>query len=339
MPIFNKKSVYCLIAATIILGLSFPAIAAQTESSMDYVAKVNDRPISQDDLDRKFKLIKERYERMGVPLDDAKLNEFKENILKSLIEQEVLYQEATALGIKVDSEEINAELDNFKKKFETEAAFQKQISDMGYTEDAILSQIKESMTIQKYIDEKIMPTISITDEEIKNYYDTHPEEFEMPERVRASHILLKVEPNASDVSKAETLKDIKDIKNKIDNGGNFAELAAENSECPSSAKGGDLGFFARGQMVKPFEDAAFALAPGEVSDVVETRFGYHLIKSEEKENATNIAYDDIKEKLGEKLKEDKFKEMFPTFIESIKADYKIEIPGNMPAKENTPEDE
>ncbi len=299
----------------------------KTEKIVDnYVAKVNGVEISQVDLERKFSLIKERYASMGMPLNDAKLNEFKDNIRKSLIEQEVLYQESISQGIKIDPKEMTAELDKFKKQFETEAAFKKQIADMNYTEDAILSQIKQSKTIQKFIEEKVKPTILISDEESKAYFDSHPAEFKVPERVRVSHILLKVDPKASEASKAETLKKIKGIKSQLDNGEDFAKLATENSDCPSSAKGGDLGFFSHGQMVKPFEEAAFALKPGEVSDVVETKFGYHIIKSQEKEMATTLAYDDIKEKLTAKLKDDKFKKMFPSYIESLKAEYKIELP-------------
>ncbi len=335
MRISIKKSVWLLILLVAMLLLAGTASAAdktpinQTKETTDkYIARVNGVEISQVDLERKFNLIKERYASMGIPLDDAKLIEFKDNILKSLIDQQVLYQESIAQGIKIDPEEIKGELDNFKKQFETETAFQKQIADMGYTEDAILAQIRDSKTIQKFIDEKVMPTISVSDAEAKTYYDSHPDEFQMPERVRVSHILLKVDPEASDAVKADTRKKLEDIKSKLDNGGDFAKLASENSDCPSSAKGGDLGFFTRGQMVKPFEDAAFAMKPGEVSGIVETKFGYHLIKSQEKEMATTLAYDDVKEKLIAKLKDDKFKEMFPSYIESLKGKYKIEIPAD-----------
>ena len=334
MRIFIKKSVRLFFVFFIFFCLSGPVSGEQPSPKSDndkpsanYVARVNDVEISPVELERKFNLIRERYASMGLPMDDSKLDEYKESILTTLIDQEVLFQEAVAQGIKIDPEEIKAELDDFKKQFETEAAFKEQIAEMGYTEEAILSQIKKSKTIQKFIEEKVMPTISITDEDVKTYYDNHPEEFEVPERVRAGHILRKVDPNASEESKAEARKKIEAIKGKLDNGEDFAKLAQENSDCPSSAKGGDLGFFVHGQMVKPFEEAAFALKPGEISDVVETRFGYHIIKSLEKEEATTLAYDDVKEKLTEKLKKDKFKEMFPSYIESIKAKYKIEIPG------------
>ncbi|MBC2715597.1 MAG: hypothetical protein HF978_09835 [Desulfobacteraceae bacterium] len=335
MRISIEKPVWIMIIFTIAICLVGSASAADNDPKVkvekpagNFVALVNGVEISQVDLERKFKLIKERYASMGIPLDDTKLNEFKDNILKSLIEQEVMFQESVAQGIKIDPEEIKAELDNFKKQFETEAAFKKQITDMNYSEDAILSQIKQSKSIQMFIEQKVMPTISISEEAARAYFDTHPDEFKMPERVRVSHILLKVDPKASEASKAEILKKIEGIKSKLDNGEDFAKLAGENSDCPSSAKGGDLGFFGRGQMVKPFEEAAFALKAGEVSDVVETRFGYHIIKSQEKEISTTLAFDDIKEKLIARLQEDKFKEMFPSYIESLKAKYKIEIPGN-----------
>jgi len=330
-----KKSVWIMIIFTISVCLVGSVSCtdntpkAKAEKATDNsVARVNGVEISQVALERKFNLIKERYTSMGVPLDDTKLTEFKDNILKTLIEQEVLFQESIAQGISIDPKEMKAELANFKKQFETEAAFKKQIADMNYTEDAILSQIKQSKTIQIFIEEKVMSTVSISDEETKAYFDSHPDEFKMPERVHASHILLKVDPKASEASKAESLKKIEGIKSKLDDGEDFAKLAGENSDCPSSEKGGDLGFFTRGQMVKPFEEVAFALKPGEVSGVVETQFGYHIIKMHEKEMATTLSYDDIKEKLTGKLQEDKFKEMFPTYIESLKAKYKIEIPGS-----------
>jgi len=330
-----KRSIWTMIIFAISFCLAAPVTGADDTPKADtkqtaeaYVARVNGVDISPVDLERKFNLIKERYASMGVPLDDTKLNEFKDNILKSLIEQEVLYQESVAQGIKLDPEEIKAELDDFKKQFETEAAFKKQITEMDYTEDAILAQIRQSKTIQKFIEEKVMPTIAVTDEDVKKYFDSNPDEFKVPERVLASHILIKVDPKASEASKTESLKKIEGIKSKLDNGEDFAKLAEENSDCPSSAKGGDLGFFARGQMVKPFEDSAFALKPGEISEVVETQFGYHIIKCQEKEIATTLAYNDIKEKLSDKLKEDKFKEMFPAYIETLKAKYTIELPAD-----------
>ena len=336
MTIFTKKTAWVTMICMIVTSLLYISSAAAADKKTKeakpadnkYIAKVNGVEISNTDLERKFNLIKERYASMGMPLDDNKLQEFRKNILNSLIEQEVLYQESVAEGIKVDPAEVKAELANFKKQFENEAAFKKQIKEMNFTEDIILSQIGRSKTIQKFIAEKIMPGIKVTDEEVKKYYDTHPDEFKLPERVHVSHILVKVDPKAPDAEKTkkEALKKIEGIKAKLDKGADFAKMAMENSDCPSKAKGGDLGFFQRGQMVKPFEEAAFALKPGEMSGIVETQFGYHIIKCQEKKGASTLAFADIKEKLRNKLKDDRFKETFPKYMETLKKKYKIEIP-------------
>jgi peptidyl-prolyl cis-trans isomerase C len=123
--------------------------------------------------------------------------------------------------------------------------------------------------------------------------------------VRASHILIKADPQADESQKAAARKKIKEIQNKLSKGEDFTALAREYSEGPSGTKGGDLGYFSRGQMVKPFEDAAFTSAPGQVSDIVETRLGYHLIKVTEKKPETIVAYADIKDQLQEYLKQKK----------------------------------
>ena len=335
MNIFAKKTPRVLMICMVVTALMCvsSAIAAdkktkEVKSADNYIAKVNGVEISNIDLERKFNLIKERYASMGMPLEDSKLQEFRKNILNSLIEQEVLYQESVAQGIKIDPKEISEELANFKKQFETEEAFKKQIAEMNFTEEVILAQIGRSKSIQKFIADKVMPDVKISDEDVKKYFDTHPDEFKLPERVHASHILVKVDPKAPDAEKVkkEARKKIEGIKAKLDKGEDFAKTAMENSDCPSKAKGGDLGFFERGQMVKPFEEAAFALKPGEMSGIVETQFGYHIIKCQEKKEASTLAFADVKEKLQSKLKDDRFKETFPKYMETLKKKYTIDIP-------------
>jgi peptidyl-prolyl cis-trans isomerase C len=337
---FTNKTVrvmmICMIAASLLVISSAIAADKTTKEAPPadkYIAKVNGVEISNIDMERKFNLIKERYASMGMPLDDSKLQEFRKNIINSLVEQEVLYQESSAQGIKIEPAEIKTELENFKKQFETEDAFKKQIAEMNFTEEIILSQIGRSKSIQKFINDKIMPDIKVSNDDVKKYYDSHPDEFKLPERVHASHILVKVDPKDKDAEKLkkEAKKKIEGIKTKLDKGEDFAKLATENSDCPSKAKGGDLGFFERGQMVKPFEEAAFSLKPGEVSAIVETQFGYHIIKAQEKKEASTLAFDEIKEKLQQKLKDDRFKETFPNYMETLKKKYTIEIVEDMSA--------
>ena len=145
--------------------------------------------------------------------------------------------------------------------------------------------------------------------------------FKQPAQVKASHILIKVEPTADDAAKAAARKKIEEVRQKLTDGGDFAELAKEYSEGPSGPKGGDLGFFRRGQMVKPFEDAAFSMKINEVSAPVETRFGYHLIEVTDIKPEQTLAYADVKDKIAQRLKQEKIQEAAKVYVEK---DAKIE---------------
>jgi peptidyl-prolyl cis-trans isomerase C len=138
---------------------------------------------------------------------------------------------------------------------------------------------------------------AMTDGRVAEYYKGHPEQFQAPERVQASHILVKVEDGAAPEAKAAAKKKIEGIQQKLKAGGDFGALAAENSDCPSKERGGDLGFFTKGQMVPEFEAAAFALKPGEVSGIVETKFGFHIIKCTEHSQAGATPLPEVKDRL------------------------------------------
>ena len=153
---------------------------------------------------------------------------------------------------------------------------------------------------------------------------SNPNFFKIPERVRVSHILIKVDPKADAAQKAAARKKIEDIQKQLKNGKDFSELAKKDSECPSNAKGGDLGYLMRGQVVKPFEDVAFSLKPGEVSGIVETEFGFHIIKVTDKKPATTLAYEQVKDRLAVNLKKDKVDKEIPLYLEKLKKDAKIE---------------
>jgi len=178
--------------------------------------------------------------------------------------------------------------------------------------------------VQKLIDNKFADKIKVTEEESKAYYNENAAMFTQPEQVRASHILVKVDPKADEATKQAARKKIEDVQAKLKNGGDFAELAKQYSEGPSNVKGGDLGYFQHGQMVKPFEEVAFATMPGEVSDIVETNFGYHLIKVTDKKPETKTSYDEVKDKLDEYLKREKEQKEVLKYAEELRAKAKVE---------------
>ena len=159
---------------------------------------------------------------------------------------------------------------------------------MNMTEPGLKDYFASQFAIQKLLDKDLASKIVVTPEEVKAFYDGNPDVFKTPEMVRASHILVKVDKAASDEEKAKALEKIKAIQKRIKSGEDFAKVAKEVSDSPSKDDGGDLDFFQKGQMVPPFEKAAFSMKPGETSDIVETEVGYHIIRLTDKKEARTV---------------------------------------------------
>lgn len=178
----------------------------------------------------------------------------------------------------------------------------------------------------QFLKMEIADKIAVTEEDMSNYYTTHRDEFRTPEQVKASHILLRVDANAPADVKGKAKDKAADILKRVKAGEDFAKLASEFSDDPGSkAKGGDLGFFSKGRMVKPFEDAAFTLKPGEVSDVVESQFGYHIIRVTEKKSAVEQPYESVKDSVRAKVTDELRKARINDFVDKAMKDSGAEL--------------
>ena len=322
----TKRWTWFWILLTVLAPALFvmPSVAGEKSSTQNKAAVVNGSVITQADLKSQMASAQRQLSSMGKPLDDSQLLEIKKEAIERLIERELLYQESQKKGIKVDETAVNEQLETLKKRFPSEAEFKNALSKTNMSEAKVKSEFARGMAIQKLIDKEFVQKIAVSDKETREYYDGHPDSFRQPEQVRASHILIKVDPQAEESQKAEARKALEKIQLKLKEGEDFSALAKESSQWPSSAKGGDLGYFKRGQMVKPFEDAAFALKPGEVSDIVETRFGYHLIKVIDKKPKCMIPYQDVKDMIGKYLKQEKVNKEVSLYLEKLKQKAKIE---------------
>lgn len=289
------------------------------------VASVNGATITQGDLDKEMTRYERQLAMSGQTPDQSQLADVKKKVLDSLIGREVLKQEYQKLGIKVAESELNERIEALKKRFPSPEDFTGTLAKMNLTEADLRSQFEQDMAIKKLIDQEVASKVTVSDADVKAFYDSNADVFKTPDMVRASHILIKVDPKASDADKAKAREKIAAIQKRVQKGEDFAALAKEVSECPSSANGGDLDFFQRGQMVGPFEDAAFKLKPGEVSDIVETQFGYHLIKVTDKKPAGKMTFDEVKEELAQRLKQQKVNQELAQYIEQLKAKGKVEI--------------
>jgi peptidyl-prolyl cis-trans isomerase C len=308
----------------LLVALTPFAWAEEAQPPTDKAAVVNTTVITQAELDSQMRIVVDRLRSSGRLPDVAQLDQIRSQVLENLIARELLYQESLKKGIKVSQDEINEQLINLKSQFPNEAEFNQALTRMDLTEASIKEKIQRDLALKKLIEDEIVPKVTVSESEIRAFYDNNPETFKQPERVKASHILIKVDPKADSAQKAEAKKKIDMVQAKLQKGEDFGALAKKYSEGPSAPKGGDLGYFSRGQMVKPFEDAAFAMKPGEVSGMVETRFGYHLIKVTDKTPEGTIPYADVKEKLGEFLKQRKIQEEIQVYVKNLEETAKIE---------------
>jgi peptidyl-prolyl cis-trans isomerase C len=181
--------------------------------------------------------------KVGKSLDGSQLEAMKRDIIERLIERELLYQESQNKGIKVDKTAVTEQLETVKKGFPSETEFKKKLSEMNLSEAELESIFVQRMAIQEFIDKEFVQKVTISDKNTKAHYDSNPDSFKQPEQVQASHILIKVDPKGKATQKAEARKKMEMIQQKLHKGEDFAALAKEFSQCPSSAKGGDLCYF------------------------------------------------------------------------------------------------
>jgi len=313
-----------MLITVMLLLTTLPVMADEQKPPDTEVAKVNGIVITRADFDREMMRTQQRLMHRSESMADISPSQVRKEVLESLINQELLFQESKKKGIKVEANEIDAQLQQIIQQFPSKEEFLKALANMKTSEDVVKAQLKRQLTIQKFVNKEFVEKITITDKESKQYYDSNPKFFVKPERVRASHILIKVDAKADEAERAKAREKLTQIKKRIDTGEDFAALAGEVSDCPSKKQGGDLDYFRREQMVKPFSDAAFQLKPGEVSNIVETGYGYHLIKVTDKQAESTVPYDDIKDRIQAFLKQQKVNQKVYTFVEKSKEHANVE---------------
>jgi len=336
--------------AAVLLGSSVVLNAKVVERT---VAIVNGEAIMSSEFDKVADPVIEQYKTQAAATEQSpeKINEFKQKLLGQMIDDKILKQEAKKQKIRVSKRDLEEGIKQVKKRFPTDAEFQAELKKEDLTLPQFEDRIEQQLMVMKLIDQevksKVMPP---SDEEIKAFYEKvqakmagknlgldKKDEDEVAslakyltrlssEQVRARHILVSVDKNATLDQKSAALKKIKQAQADLKGGADFDATAKKYSDDPGSKnRGGDLGFFARGDMVPEFEKVAFSLNVGQVSDPVLTDFGYHIIKVEEKRASKKVSYDDIKDDLKELLTQKAAQKKYEVWIKDLKDKSNIKI--------------
>jgi peptidyl-prolyl cis-trans isomerase C len=276
----------------------------------------------------------QQNQKLPPQLQETLEKQLRQQILEQLIVVRLLEEKAKESNIEVTEEEVMNQIKQLLAAQQPPMSldeYKKRAAQTGQSFEQIKEQIRKGLTYQKIVNSQWKGKVDVTEADAKQYFQENPQEFETEEQVQASHILIKPE-TGEDPNKAQEQAGAKaeDLLKQIKEGADFAELAKEHSDCPSAAKGGDLGYFGEGRMVPAFEKAAFALEVGQVSDLVKTRFGYHIIKLTDRKEAGTTSFEQAKEDLIQKLSREKRIELANNYIESLKEAANIVYP---PGKE------
>lgn len=296
------------LAAVLAVVLIFAIVAgvAYTLTGQEgpVVAKVNNEPIYLKEVEMRHKQLPAQFKDIAT----------KRDLLNSSIAEELVKQEAARLGIVVTDAEVQAGIAGMLSQSGTpENVFYERAAELGISKDEVDELFRTRLLTEKLFRQEVSDNIQVTPEEVKDYYDNNKDQFRQSAQVEASHILVETE--------AEAL----DLIAQLRAGADFAELARTHSTGPSGPNGGQLGWFGRGQMVKPFEDAAFALSKGEVSEPVNTQFGWHVIKVSGKQSASTITFDKAEESIKQLLRQQKADSELPMYLENLRAQADVQI--------------
>lgn len=283
-----KSSLNIMIIAVLFIAAAI--IGLLTIDKKKYVASINGLKISKDEL------------------HDELVANYGTDVLQSLVNQKMIEMEIKKEGIKVPRTDVDEEVEKYKEGYGGEAAFKRALKASGIKAADFENNIKEYLALKKLMEKRI----TITEKEMQSYFNENKDQFEQKEQVTASHILVKDKASANHVVK------------KLSEGENFAALAGKYStDEMTSASGGNLGTFGRGETVKELEDAVFSMKVREISAPVKTEYGYHIIKLEGKIKAKKADYEAVKDKIRSTLFESKMNEEIPMWLEEIKEGYDV----------------
>jgi peptidyl-prolyl cis-trans isomerase SurA len=307
------------------LLIPFPAAGKVLDS---VVGVVDGDVITLSDLDEAMPLYgKSNMLDTGNPLDKKiKLRQARKEVLDMLIEERLLQRVAQRFGITVEDAEIDEAIERMQQQANVnKETMVQELADQGLTLEGYRHFIKAQIRKAKIIDAAIKPTVAMTEEKIRGYYQNHKNNYLYPE-VRVSQILIQVSPEATPKDWEQAKAKVETVLQDLRKGTPFEELASRYSDdTPSAASGGDLGFFKKGEMVPMLEAVVFRMQPGEVSEVVQSSHGFHIFKVTDRRAGSLAPFEEIKEQVTEDYYREEVTRLYAKWLDDLKNRAKVEV--------------
>jgi peptidyl-prolyl cis-trans isomerase SurA len=291
------------------------------------VAVVNDEVITLSDLNNAFEPYQAKFEAsyQGTEREKAR-TETKGFLLNRMIDGLLMEQESRKTGINVRNDELEDAITDIRKQRNlSPEEFKKALERDGITLDAFRKDIRNQLMRMKLIRRDIKSRVAVTDEEIGEYYRRHREDYEGKESVRIKQILLPLPKEGDPAMKAKLRADAEAIHKRLMNGEPFDQLSAKYSRGPEAAAGGDVGYIERGIIHSEVEDAAFSLPLNQISGVIESSVGFHIIQVIDRRGAGLKAIESVREEIREKIDREKMEKKYGEWLEELRKKSHIEI--------------
>ncbi|MBU5638063.1 peptidylprolyl isomerase [Geomonas sp. Red69] len=310
-------------AAVSLLALAACAAEPAKNSPQAAVEKVNGTVITRAELDRTIKALVGSGDPRQLPPDQFK--KATEAALNQLTAAELLYQAGMKLEVKDLDKQVTARIVQSKYQYPSQADFDKALKSVDMTQKDLEEAARKDIVINNLIAQRFAGKAEVTEPEVKKFYEENKlKQFTQGDRIKVSHILIGVAKGANAEAKKQAREKALAVLKRVKGGEPFAEVAKKESTSPTKDQGGSLGIIGKGQTMPPFEKAAFALKAGEISDVVETQLGFHVIKVEQKLPPATERYEDVKNQIAGNLKREKIRLMLAAYVEELRGKAKIE---------------
>ena len=287
------------------------------------LARVNGEPIEKWEFDNAVRGVEQRA---GGPVPAERRDEILRGVLDQLVTLHLLAQESRGRKIEVTDADIDSQIARFKQNYPNEEAFNKDVAAQGMTPTQLRSQTRQRLQAQKLVEStEVTGGVQVSDPDVDTFYKQNPDRFQQPESVHASHIMIGLPQNATPTQKAQAKATAQDTLAKLKAGADFATLARERSNDSSAQNGGDLGLIPKGRTPGPFDEAAFTLKPGTISGIVETPFGFHIIKVHEHRAARTVPFAEVSGQIKQFLEQQQREVKLQQFVENAKTKAKIEM--------------
>lgn len=288
----------------------------------DVLVKINGKELTrlraETDLHMRMDAVREQIPPERIP--EAR-DQMYRTVVDQFIIRELLLAEADRRGIAVTEEDRSNTYARLAKTLPEGMTVEDAMRNSPMGEERMREEVEAGLVITRMLAQAVSNKVAVTNEDVAEFREKNRANLQLPERVRASHILIATGDDDSEAAKAEKRKEAEEIRASLADGADFGEKAAAFSACPSKQRGGDLGLFGRGQMVKEFEDAAFSQKIGEIGPVVDTKFGYHIIKVTQHDESGSIS----DEKIREMLQKQGQRDVTSALIERLKQQADIEL--------------